>query len=75
MQVEVDYDSEFENDYFIDEEVSKSDTEADEDIDKYQTTVPKRLTLLLKKRRRVSLRMSLLLMLQRSKKKSKMIIL
>ena len=41
MEVEVDCDSEFENDYFIDEEVSKSDTEADEDIDEYQTTVTK----------------------------------
>ena len=70
----MDCDSEFENDYFIDEEVSKSDTEADEDIDEYQTTVPERLILLLKKRR-VSLRMSLLLMLQRSKKKSTMVIL
>ena len=41
VQVEVDCDSEFENDYFIDKEVSKSDTEADKDIDEYQTTVPK----------------------------------
>ena len=41
MQVEVDYDSEFENDYFIDEEISKSGTEADENIDEYQTTIPK----------------------------------
>ena len=37
----MDCDSEFENDYFIDEEVSKSDTEADKDIDEYQTTAPK----------------------------------
>ena len=41
VQVEVDCDSEFENDYFIDEEVSKSDTEEDEDIHEYQTTVTK----------------------------------
>ena len=77
VQEEVDCDSEFENDYFIDEEVSKSDTEADKDIDEYQTTAPKMfggLIYLLKKRRRVSLKMSLLLVLQKSKKKSKIII-
>ena len=35
MQAKVDYDGELENDYFIDEEVSKSDTKADEYIDRY----------------------------------------
>ena len=74
MQVKVDCDSEFETDYFIDEEVSKSDTEADKDIDEYQTTMSRMGLILLLKKRRVSLKMSLLLVLQRSKKKSKIII-
>ena len=41
MQIEVDCNSDFENDYFIDEEVSKSNTEVDEDVEEYQTTITK----------------------------------